>query len=1290
MEFDDLASMEFDEPADFATDDFASIVLSQLSISSLTEEYQHICTIIGAMSQELIKDQNHPLSPITYLCATCSSLDRLSTDPDSPVHTIDALLAILSLILARVSDAILLKKSEFVSGLVVRIMSSKPLSDGGVVSCIKCVSRLLTIKENVTWNDISPLYATLVSYITDFRPKVHRQAHLSTRDVLQYFQRVPALSPASEGITNILERSLLLAGGSCGNSAEGLKGAQEVLYVLDALKGCLPLLSAKYATSILKYYKTLLELGQPLVTRRIMDSLYLVCLCPSKEFAPEVLLDLLCSLALSASTSKTSADNMTFTCCLLAAGMERIYALNIEICVSKLPVVFKALKDILGSEHEEAVRASTEALKKLIHSCVDENMIKQGKDRLLMDVDVILSRAVPTIIEELCAITDSLLHYRFAQVCDMSFQVVSAMFDKLAVASYYLMSGTIKNLREWQMLPDEDFSFRKQLHECIGSAVSAMGPEMFLSLIPLNLDSENQSESNIWLFPILKNHTVGAKLSFYCHTILPMIGPLKMKAQQLESEGHLFSSRTTQGLIYSLWSLLPPFCNYPVDTADSFNLLEEPLCQHLCEQPDVWGLICSGLHLLIEQNKKIFEGRNDSSDTDLNTSTQRAMAHYTADVASENLKVLASSARNLLSVLAEIFINSDKDGGCLQSVIGEIASIAPEEVVSIIFNWVMGDLLDKTQQAENLKKLDQSMSMDVDISKTIMSLSHQRAQLLDLAASLLPELSADTLYVASELMLPFFWPRVVEESDYSADTQDEENTASNSDPVGLGWLREDDGIIQKKSYKVLSIIFKNCDGFVSSEHLELVVDQDVLTKCPLSAKHHRLDCLYFLIIHYLKSNSEQPIPDIINSFLTEIILALKEANKKTRNRAYDILVQLAHVYGDEDNGGEKEKLLQFFYMVAGHMVGETPRMKSAAVKGLARLTYEFSDLVSTAYRVLPSVYLLLQGENKEIVNAILGLLKVLIAKSSADGLHTHLKRMVQSLLNNCKQFKAKIKLLIEMLVKKCGIDAVKAVMPEEHMKLLANIRNLKERKERKMAAGSEESQSHMSKATTSRLSRWNHTRIFSDFDDETEGSDGEYGDAWAYSSRQNKASSPFDPNAPSLRSKRLNKAAKRLPEDLFDQLDDEPLDLLDRQKIRSSLRGNDTLKRKCESDDEFELDAEGRLLINEGRKTNNKKFSGDGTDTRIRATRAHSASCHKLTKRRKTSDSSKSYVGREYASKKAGGDLKKKDKLEPYAYWPLDRKMLSRKEEHSSAAKRGMASVVKLTKKLEGKSAKSA
>lgn len=53
--------------------------------------------------------------------------------------------------------------------------------------------------------------------------------------------------------------------------------------------------------------------------------------------------------------------------------------------------------------------------------------------------------------------------------------------------------------------------------------------------------------------------------------------------------------------------------------------------------------------------------------------------------------------------------------------------------------------------------------------------------------------------------------------------------------------------------------------------------------------------------------------------------------------------------------------------MAGGLAGETPHMISAAVKGLARLAYEFTDLVSSAYNVLPSTLLLLQRKNREII-----------------------------------------------------------------------------------------------------------------------------------------------------------------------------------------------------------------------------------------------------------------------------------------------------------------------------------
>ncbi|QHO24939.1 hypothetical protein HN51_048417 [Arachis hypogaea] len=120
----------------------------------------------------------------------------------------------------------------------------------------------------------------------------------------------------------------------------------------------------------------------------------------------------------------------------------------------------------------------------------------------------------------------------------------------------------------------------------------------------------------------------------------------------------------------------------------------------------------------------------------------------------------------------------------------------------------------------------------------------------------------------------------------------------------------------------------------------------------------------------------------------------------------------------------------------------------------------------------------------------------------------------------------------------------------------------------------------------------------------------------------------------------------------------------------------------------MELDPHGRLIIREEGKQRKEKPAEPEYDARSKPySHLSGKSGTKAQKRRKTSDSGWAYTGKEYASKKARGDVKRKDKLEPYAYWPLDRKMMSRRPQQRAAARKGMSSVVKMTKRYEGKSA---
>lgn len=153
------------------TDDLCDSILSRFSTST-QEDHQHLCAVIGAMSQEL-KEQNLQSTPIAYFGAACSSLDRLSSsEPDPPPHVVDALLTIISLALPRISTAILKKKRELISEIVVKVLRLNSLTVGAVTSGLKCIAHMLIIKDTVSWIDVSQLYGVLLGFIIDSRPKV--------------------------------------------------------------------------------------------------------------------------------------------------------------------------------------------------------------------------------------------------------------------------------------------------------------------------------------------------------------------------------------------------------------------------------------------------------------------------------------------------------------------------------------------------------------------------------------------------------------------------------------------------------------------------------------------------------------------------------------------------------------------------------------------------------------------------------------------------------------------------------------------------------------------------------------------------------------------------------------------------------------------------------------------------------------------------------------------------------------------------------------------------------------
>nr|XP_051192170.1 uncharacterized protein LOC127305696 isoform X2 [Lolium perenne] len=1220
--------------------DLAAAILTRLGRSQ-REDDQHLCATAAAMAQA-VRDQAVAATTVAYFAAAAAALSPLArAGPGAADRNVaGALLAFLSAAVPALPLAVVRARGRQVADDVARVLEFPSTPDSGVRAGLRCLAHLISAGDKSSWEAVEPLYAVVLRLATDQRLKVRRQSHSSLRDILLSFQRQPVLVLASQAISRAFERFMLLAGGSSnGSAAEGPKGANEIICILDALKGCLHLMTSKPSNDILKYFKVLLNVHQPILTRSILEILHAVGDSPTLQLKPDVLLDLICSLGLSVSTERKSGDELASIARLLNVGTRKVYSQNKNIFVVKLPLIFTSLGDILASEFEEARFCAVETFKGLIDNCIDENLVSQGITQIKARHQGM--RSDPTVIEKICPILEGLLDVRYTDVWDKSFHVISVAFDKLGESSSDLLPEALKNLADMQNLSDDDFSFRKQLNACIGSAVAAMGPKNVLDILHIqSICAENE-----WILPILERHIVGASLQFFLRDILGIVRAVEKSIPKLLKDDKLFSAKRAEGYVYSLWSLLPSCCNYPCDTSNTFKVLQNVICDTLKNQPDLRGIICSSIQILIKQNKEALSITSEEDilvEDELSKSERRAKNRYTKDFAEENLKEIRAFSKEFLDILCSIFLSSSKDAiGFLQPVISEIASISDKDEVGNLFLDTIKKLLAATK-AVNAQQVDDS-SMEIENNSNTNNM--MRALLLDFAASLMPGLAAKSINVLFSYVKPA--------------------------------IKDSDSMNQKRAYKVLSMLLKDAE-FIE-RNLDVLLELMISSlPCQFPSKRYRLECLHHLIVHIFKDPSNKLRKrEIVSSFLTEILLDLKEANKKTRNRAYDLIIEIGHACEDAEIDGRKANLRQFFDMVAGGLAGQTPHAISAAVTGLARLTYEFSDLIGVAYKLLPSTFLLMQRNNHELVKANLGFIKALVAKSKADVLDEHLKGVVEGLLcwqsDKKNSLKAKVKSLVEILVKKCGLDAVKAVMPEEHMKLLTNIRKINERKMRK-GKSSEDGEAMSVASGATRRSGWNHTQMFSDFGSDDEDSNGSFPDQHTVASRNGSKAST------------RKRQDRNLQEKFIDHSTGEPLDLLDQKTMRLALKS--TGKKRAapdDDDDEIELDPEGRMIIREEREYRKKKpISRDEEADDKSSVRSQSV------KRRKVASAGWSYTGHEYTSKKAGGDLKKKDKMEPYAYWPLDRKLLNRRSDRKASARKGMSSVMKMAKRFEGKSASGA
>ena len=240
---------------------------------------------------------------------------------------------------------------------------------------------------------------------------------------------------------------------------------------------------------------------------------------------------------------------------VLSRGYDVSSQVDPQETFSKLPAVFQVVSGFLTSSSHNIRVSASEGLISFMVNCVPEHVLVNPS---IYDEKV---------LDKLATAANELLSIKYQPGWMEVFKVLAAMFDAFRWRSYPLLSKVVTVVGE--LRGDESFAGKKEADELIGRAVSAMGPEAVLQILPLNLIHPKTGErGRAWMLPILRQNVSNARLAHFRSEFVPLSAAIFQKVIEYGPAPQTMEVKIFETIIQQIWALLPGYCNLPVDLTE--------------------------------------------------------------------------------------------------------------------------------------------------------------------------------------------------------------------------------------------------------------------------------------------------------------------------------------------------------------------------------------------------------------------------------------------------------------------------------------------------------------------------------------------------------------------------------------------------------------------------------------------------------------------------------------------------------------------------------------------------
>lgn len=1114
-------------------------------LNSKLENQKHIAIILSAVEENINSTEVNDTAKniVSYMIAFMSLLDE-AVDRESR-EILDLQLAtsacyLLDIIFQYSPKTLLRSKFTDILTKVAPCVTDENSEAPLIRAAIGCLESLLIAQDAQAWNNTQDMSITpkrglqgLLELSLDPRPKVRKRAQDSVHAILAH----PPVAPTAEHVASVtiatftikaLEEALNEAATVSNKKVKAQNGPDEPHNkIIRALRLVNAVISTGQWPSALteRICDMLLEVtkssDQYLVSSAfecfeklfnvMAESTVTFGLAESKSLK---VLDIIFSL-----TPSNSDTNLVGSwIAVVVKGMSAYAAHEPFQCLSKIPEVFRLMSQYLSSETPEVYYSASQ--------CLIAILTEDVKDEVLMyppAVDEKFFESVDEIISEISKLLVEFLSVRYSHCAKEVLNILAAAITKFRYRANPDFLKPMEIVGEWRTNEDNFLEFRTEAENVIGAAISAIGPDTVLGCLPLNLGSpSDRTPGRAWLLPLIRDYTRNTTLSTFTSQLVPLIQLFESRSVDLPKES--VQLKIFETVVDQIWSTLPHFCDLPTDLQVSFtDEFAAELSSLLYSKVELRTTLCHALKVLVESNSSYVNGAH-ANDILLH---QRFSTSNSKDA----LEYLGTKATNLLAVLFNVFTQTAPNArGYILETIEAYLKITSKEDLEKTFNNVCGLLKN---------------AMDQEAQKSVKGKPQLSATLLDLVvcmAKYVPNSSYPALFSIFDVT-----------------------------------VRSADALTQKRAYRIITKLSELDAGSEALSTYGADIEKIIIQNADAvqtSSKPARLAAIKTIVQTLAPDHL-----DFIIRVVAEVILCTKDVNEKSREMSFATLIcmgkkmndsngmiRLSQIPGyDEQTPDQRSTISEFFKIIAAGLIGESQHMVSSTITAFACLVFEFKDEIdsSVLLDIYDTIELYLTSNSREIAKSAIGFTKVCVLGLPDELMRPKVPELLSKLLRwsheHTGHFKAKVKHIIERLIRKFGYDFIEANFPEEDLKLLSNIRKTTNRSKRK------ETEVDISSAVASTKG----SRFMNAFDEAI------------YESSDNEDAA-FDEESKDKKSK-----AKQF----IVESKENPLDLLDSQTLAhiSSSRPKKFTKdekRKQLQDDMFNFDSDGKLIM-KGRKQTN-------------------------------------------------------------------------------------------------------